>query len=1203
MRTTSPRVLFAAWVCLLAACPPGGGTELPPPVSPTNHRWFPIAAGTGHEFGKTVAVDGVIACESCHPATAQSFTEFQCVSCHKHSVPLSNRLHLGVGDYAPTSAGCYQCHPTGEKVPFSHQGIATDVTGQCAECHQVGAAFAALPKPGFTHSPEVPGECGGCHQNVLDWADAVGGASRASDPARDLTVDALQASWVGTTIVSVAADRQVIPMSMNHQTVTVDAGILAACANCHAQADQGQFYPGVLHFSLIALGAPQPAQCLDCHDQAAPKGFVGTLDPRRSPQTGEMKHDAVLWDGGVATSAQAFALECQLCHQPPINLIDTQWTFAAGRGDGGIALFHASLTAAGRAQPQGCLDCHANTRPIAPVVTAGLTFDHSTALGECSTCHRSTTQWSGGQFHFVGAPAPASCLPCHAGDRPTSTTGWMGNFLTRPFDAVTNVNGVTHGADQDCAVCHPGPGTGAWGINQNWRGGTFSHAATTIASTTCIACHTTQRPDLLVPPADAGYDHALSGTGDCFACHQATVTRGSYQNLLPIPGGDWRGGQSYPGDLLISTTGQSRRVLSTTLNRAGALVTGMTTATANLPNAFLHTSAAIPTAISPGSAAAPDQNSCWHCHVSSGTTVTAYANGFFHAALSNFRVTPASPITPLSQPTSCDDCHATMRPPNIVSKTDAGTPWLLPMDHSVAGVPAMDCGSCHRTPGPGPTRWSDGVFHTNVSSPPECVSCHFPLMTTPQADVTADGGVPQRFAMRHRSASITNQACASCHATALARSTQTPTVSTLWKAGAYHPTLTTQPAACLECHGVSDPVTATQSLEVYSLPQGGTATNGGQWMNHQHPGVTGRDCATCHRTDARQSGSAWSRSSLFHANSTGVTGCSICHGPNNMRGAGNNNVPAGLIDSVTVTTSSAAAANTHDQISHTDLNVTRVDCNFCHTQVGPSTVAGVQDREWTKAVFHRSFTSANPMVVNGTTARCNNCHLNVAPGPAYTQQSHAAFLLPGAQDCASCHSWPGTNPSTPNWLGATGAHAASGPTATSPLDCNTCHGQGGNSSTRLMVPAAQHFAAISNGNKCTSCHVNFAGFKDTVTNLKYAHTNAAANGGAGCVTCHAFSSQLCTTLTNTPALTLPTAAGGHQFSQTQSVTGRTANCGDTSPNGCFTSTHANTGLTRCGACHQYAATTATTNVWAFKHRPSNPGISNNENTAGCTMCH
>ena len=454
MRTTTSR-LIVSFLLVFAACSPSSSSKLPPPVSPTNHAWFPLGAGTGHEYGKAVAVDGTIECKSCHDET-KSFIEFQCISCHKHPTAIVARLHDSVKpDFiaaggATSSAGCYQCHATGEKQPFSHTGIPADSSGACAECHQVDSAFAALPRPGFTHSPEVPGECGGCHKNVVDWADVTAGGVEF-DPTRSLVVNAGQPTWSGTRITAITREQQIIPMKMNHQATAMDAGVLAVCSNCHAQADQGAYYPGVMHWSLVNLGAPQPTTCLDCHDTAAPTGFVGADDPRRSPVSGEMRHD-VRW---ASTGPQT--LGCQVCHQPPDSLVDTQWSFANGRSDGGIALVHASLTAAGIAQPTACLDCHANTRPVLPVVAAMLTFDHSTALGECISCHTSTSSWAGGQFHTASAPAPTTCLPCHAGDRPTSTTGWVGPYLTSPFDFVTNANGLTHGSDQDCAVCHAGP--------------------------------------------------------------------------------------------------------------------------------------------------------------------------------------------------------------------------------------------------------------------------------------------------------------------------------------------------------------------------------------------------------------------------------------------------------------------------------------------------------------------------------------------------------------------------------------------------------------------------------------------------------------------------------------------------------------------------------------------------------------------------
>ncbi len=1181
------------------------GPQLPMPAGATNHPWFPIGVGATHEMGKA-SVDGPLACEGCHRPTAESFAAVRCDQCHRHTVAITQRLHLGLPasfnvDTSAVSdpdlkaelrgANCYGCHPTGAKRAFSH----TQITDNCTQCHAETNAFAALPKAGFTHRDVAGADCSNCHVTT-SWSETSGGPLNQSDPTRNVIIDALQPSWVGTTIVSVTADQQSLRMPMNHAATSVDAGVLAVCTNCHAQAEQGQYYPGVMHWSLTNLGLPQPATCAECHRGAPPSGFVGDLDARRSPSTGEMRHDAVEWLNDAPTTTRVLPADCSTCHQPPLDLTDTQWTFADGRHDAG-AEFHASLTAANLPQPRACLDCHANSRPVAPVAAANFTFDHATAPGECKTCHASTSAWSGGKFHAASAATPSTCLPCHDAERPTSTTGWLGAYQASPFDYATNVNGEKHGAGLDCAECHRGPGTGLWGTNQNWQGGHFTHAPTGLAGTTCITCHTTQRPDLLTPPATVTFNHALSGTGDCVGCHQATVTRNVFTSLTPIPGGDWRGGQSYP-TTLISTPAQTVRLQSTLLNRSGATVTGMTTTTVSLPNAFLHTSSAIAPQLAPG--VAGDPATCWHCHTSTGTNVTAYANGRFHASLSGYRATPDAGVTVLVQPTACLDCHRGMRPPNIVSKTDAGT-WLMPMDHAatfvggtVSGVPAMDCGSCHHTPGLGPTQWSDGKFHPSVpggATPSDCVSCHYPLSTTTQADLTITGV----FTMKHRSTLVTTQACATCHATALGKSSTLPTTTTLWKTGAYHSTLTatTQPAQCLECHAPAKPAAATQGTVVYALVKGGTATNGAQWMNHDDATVTGKDCATCHLADAKVAGSAWNKASAFHAKVPTVTGCAVCHGLTNGRGTvvgTNNNLPAGLVDSVTVTTSIDAPANTHDQISHADSNVTRFDCKFCHTQVGPS-AAG---KEWAKATFHRNFTSATPLVFNAT-GRCSNCHVNVKPGATYARQDHAAFTATSAQDCASCHSWPGTSATTPNWLGATGAHASSGSTVTSTLDCNTCHGLGGNSTKHLTVAAASHYAGITNGNKCTSCHIEFSGFKGTVANLKYAHTNATANVN-GCVTCHAFTASLYTTLTTTPPLTLPTATGGHQFSQATSVTGNFS--GDS-----FTANHTNTKLTRCGACHQYATTASTTNIWTFKHRPSNPGISNSKSTSGCNNCH
>src|SRR5207237_586434 len=115
---------------------------------------------------------------------------------------------------------------------------------------------------------------------------------------------------------------------------------------------------------------------------------------------------------------------------------------------------------------------------------------------------------------------------------------------------------ASHGAGRDCGTCHAGPGTGSWGGTQNWVGGNFSHSA----ATTCIACHSTQRPDLVLGQEAAAsllpgnFDHAVKGADDCFSCHQATIASNIYGRYFnsegTLPGGDWAAGVAQPGACL-----------------------------------------------------------------------------------------------------------------------------------------------------------------------------------------------------------------------------------------------------------------------------------------------------------------------------------------------------------------------------------------------------------------------------------------------------------------------------------------------------------------------------------------------------------------------------------------------------------------------------------------------------------------------------
>ncbi len=1223
--TSRPQALAALLaVASLTACgktPESPGTYAYTALTPLTHRAFPIATGVH-------AVD----CAACH-GTFDSFKQFDCLGCHVQ--PPTAAVHTTTTGYAYDNPSCLECHRDPTTHPYDHLGVTT-----CASCHDAGAFYAALPVAGVTHlviptdpATSLAQDCSRCHTPAT-WLDVKVPVGLVSDPAAAVAVTGLVARYSGTSVAALSPQLELLPMAMDHASTAVNMAGLA-CSACHADARVGVYYPGLLHSSLANLAQPAPLTCGGCHAGSAPAGLVGpvTDTPPRTPPSGGMKHDAVAWSaGGAPTTARLVTADCGACHLSPTENLAATW--ATGRAGTSPARYHASLTAATLSQPGSCLDCHANSRPAGilsaatAALQAGLTFDHGSAeaSGDCAACHdASSPAWSGGRFHRAGSSDPATCLPCHDGQRPTSTAGWTStSYVTAPFDYGTNSAGITHGDGQDCATCHAGPGAGGtWGGRQSFVGGAFTHGPATVASATCIACHMSQRPDLAVAGGAAHvasllpgqFDHSVQ-PGDCIGCHQATVAAGSYASYFgpggAFPGGDWKGGAAYPGATLVSAPLQFVTVTEISLVRAaaGGLVTGMTSVQDTLYNAMLHTSARVPVEVSPGPAGAPDQASCRHCHTHDPAgAVTTFADGRFHAALSGYTASVGGAVTPLPQPTSgCADCHAQMRPAGIVEPAGSN---LQPMDHAalftgtvtidgqaVSGVAGLDCSTCHRSPG---TTWRDGVFHARIgsASPADCVVCHYPLMADgARADLTSG----TRYAMSHRSRQLNSQACATCHAAALAGSTATPYLATAWRTGDYHASVASQPTACLDCHAVSEPAPSrsTQSSWTYPLTAGGTGSNAGQWMNHGAAPVAGVDCSTCHGADARSSGSAWSKATQFHPAVAKPGTCQTCHGLANGGGtvAGtNNNLPAGLTSTLTLTTASANAltgvpAGTRDQITHADANVTGHDCGFCHTQAGRSTVAGIQGAEWAQARFHASFTAATPLLLDGTTGRCSNCHMNVKPGAGYTAQDHGPFTsAAGTQDCSACHSWPGTGTaSAPNWLGASnfppfiavGGFAIPLPPATT--------------ATMQAGIANLPHPALGSGTTCATCHAGGVGGRQA---RGYDHASALIN--SACTACHEAGSNLVGTVWNGATAQASGAGNTRPFTLTSLVAHKGGPGGDS----CNLTVARHFYPVQCGQCHVpptgiAAATsgTAYTKAWYFPHTRSRM-----TNPATCNLCH
>ena len=611
---------------------------------------------------------------------------------------------------------------------------------------------------------------------------------------------------------------------------------------------------------------------------------------------------------------------------------------------------------------------------------------------------------------------------------------------------------------------------------------------------------------------------------------------------------------------------------------------------------------------------AGDPTKCKWCHTANAAgVVTSFANGLFHPALVDAGITLAAGAL-------CDDCHAQMRPVAVV---EHGGSALLPIDHSAAftapvlingtsvtTVAQIDCTVCHKQPG---ITWTDGTFHKNISTgvPADCTVCHYPGMVTASADVSNG----TQWAMKHRSAQLTFQNCQTCHKQSLANGAVTPSTWTLWQTSdltgmgpgnMLHSAMSPEPGKCVDCHAVSEPAAnaSTQSSVTYALATGGTTSNGAQWMNHGASYVTGLDCVTCHSADDTASASAWSKADLFHPKVPSAATCDTCHGLANGGGSTpgtRDNLPSGLTNSITVSSAAGAAstgvpAGTLDQINHADINVTNAaECSLCHTQTGTSTTAGVQGKEWAQASFHKNFGAGNALLMNGTTGRCSNCHLNVKPTAAFTTFDHSTFTdVSGSADCATCHAFPGTGTAAaPNWLGAQGTPQyinVGGFTIPNPPASNT-------STVEANIASLPH-PTVPSGTACTTCHSSATVFKPAIA---YDHASPLIDGN--CSSCHEDGSNLVSVPYNGASAEL-SGAGDTRPIQVSNLTvyhGRSCTLTVTNhfyPNNCYdchtVSTNSVTGNTP-GPGSSYLDSSGN-GPWTFPHKQQTM-------RAECNICH
>lgn len=1010
--------------------------------------------------------------------------EESCSSCHEKERPTSslNFRNLNVAtpfDYANHGKGfdCISCHSmssAGLRLPedwakgyFTH----TANLGTCISCHTPQRPTTIVN--GFNHSTSGMGDCISCHQksmsssftSMADWKGASGIPGLLSfDTNEDINLITKVPVYSGTTITSFSTQTLTLHMTMNHSTTALNAADLQNCSICHEGASQGNFFPGKMHSSLTAQGIAQPTNCVDCHSGAKPVGFVGQNNTARTPPSPAMKHYAVAW----GSTSPLVTGDCAQCHKsPPTN---PSWTGAS---------YHVNLFAS----PSSCVDCHANSRPLSVVPTTLVPnvtpFNHAIAgLGDCVSCHTSQVSWTNGKYHMT-AGTLTSCNSCHGSERPNSAFMTIGG-VTSPFAGYDSVNKpfdlTTHGGTLDCATCHAVPPSSP--NITNWKNGHFVH---TSSLTTCISCHSSQRPSALV----SGFSHSTNGLGDCIGCHQASMST-TFSSIT-----HWSGGVSTPTGLVGShafnpiISSIKLNLISTSLPATASNVASVAAKTQpSLVQQMRH--GAIPAVF--GASSTPSD--CVACHSGAPTN---YGGGVFHSKLTGAQN---------SAITNCRTCHTGSLPSDIVNKASAGTTLgnaaLWPMDHNAllsngktvtkttdnAGVEqgngTFDCMTCHTQVGV-TGGFGAGSFHNKIGAltPVNCTSCHYVIMPTSTT-------VPSRHIvnkMVHTSIQMT-QDCTTCHTSPSSAQATTPAASH-WSGGFYHSKISANPTACLDCHSSQKPMTTTLS-EI-----------AGQYMSHTSLQATGFDCAKCHLSEISPGAtpSPFSKSMKFHTK-VSATSCRDCHGLSNgssVAGSGNN-IPAGLTNSHTITTASSASgvSGLPDRIVHTAADVANKDCNACHTVAGSTIPAGKISPAWNNASFH-----ANVSVVSTS---CVTCHANLKPTGIVNGMNHSTI----SSDCSSCHSYPGTGGGTtgklPNWLGASngGPHTYSFMTA-SASTCVNCHKTDGvNKAGAVSAPLKLNIA------KSTTVAIPAPG----TSGIQYSHSWAAtatgtkANSLTNCIGCH-----------------------------------------------------------------------------------------------------
>ncbi len=333
-------------------------------------------------------------CARCHEQATQSGSSRQrlmpserhCNPCHAETTREGAGGAVKLGDAEQASDPCATCH-TGEpraftarapNIKFSHRTHARAGV-RCFDCH---TEINRVDPPGRRHMPKME-SCLSCH----------GGTSAQSSDACTTCHLAMGPEGHERKMRTTFGSKRLKPPNwlwgmghdsdflVRHRWVAADQG--AACASCHSESECVDCHDGRVRSTRVHphgfLGAHATAalrnnpNCTSCHavqrfctECHARLGLSSISAPRSRISAGRFHPPTEVWTEGPAlhgVEAQRSLQSCVSCHREE-DCIDCHGSSQTGRR--GVsphsASFFSRCDAMLRANPRGCLSCHAQAR-------------------------------------------------------------------------------------------------------------------------------------------------------------------------------------------------------------------------------------------------------------------------------------------------------------------------------------------------------------------------------------------------------------------------------------------------------------------------------------------------------------------------------------------------------------------------------------------------------------------------------------------------------------------------------------------------------------------------------------------------------------------------------------------------------------------------------------------------------------------------